>query len=297
MNQYATEGRRELFDLSGRLDPDVARYVLERDRLYALQNGTSHPENSELPEEYMLQRSMRAITNKILHKYGGLVVNIAKKLARKGKGEEIEISDLKQEGLLGLVRALELYDPEKGGFVNYARRWIGSKMDSYRKNNHSVVREPIDRQRARFRIGTAIRKFGEVDLKDISLETGINEEKVRDILENQPRIYSIDLGAEINCHPTGEKCLADKISLEYFLTRPKRSSAERIVAEKELGEIVRDLISKLPEREQRVILGQYFEEKTNEEIGREINISEGTVRNLQSKALKKFRAYLQRKYI
>ena len=98
MNTYATEAQKGTFYLSDQLDQDVARYVLERDRLYVLQNGTSHLEVSMLPEEaYDLQESMRALTEIIIRKNTPFVCSMAKRFARKGREDEIEISDLKQE--------------------------------------------------------------------------------------------------------------------------------------------------------------------------------------------------------
>ncbi len=268
MNTYATEGRRELFYLSDQLDQDVARYVLERDRLYVLQNGTSHLEVSMLPEEaYDLQESMRALTEIIIRKNTPFVCSMAKRFARKGREDEIEISDLKQEGLLGLVRALELYNPEKGGFVNYASKWISSNMNRYRKNNFSLIKIPVEVQQIIFKVKKAAIKDGNFNYEKTSNEIGVDEETIRYVLE-------------------ARKIKESDLSLEETTRVIPRLSVEEIIAEKELREIVRNCIGTLPEREWKIIISQYFEEKTNIEIGRELGLNESRIRLILTKTLK-----------
>lgn len=279
MNTCATEGRRELFDLSDQLDPDVARYVLERDRLYALQNSPS--EVSKLPdEEYTQQESLRALTEIILRKYTPLVGNMAKRFGRKGRKKEIGISDLKQEGLLGIVRALELYNPEKGSFVNYAKIWINSNLNRYQKNNALTINEPVEIQQIKFRIGKATRGDEEIDPKKISKQTGLSEEKIRWVLE-VPEFHFIDIDSISSKGRSFEEVIADH-----------QPSTEDIAAQRELQEIIADYLSALPERERKIMLGQYYEGKNNIEIGREMALSEARIRELQKTVLQKLKKRL-----
>ena len=181
--------------------------------------------------------------------------------------DEIEISDLKQEGLLGLVRALELYNPEKGGFVNYASKWISSNMNRYRKNNFSLIKIPVEVQQIIFKVKKAAIKDGNFNYEKTSNEIGVDEETIRYVLE-------------------ARKIKESDLSLEETTRVIPRLSVEEIIAEKELREIVRNCIGTLPEREWKIIISQYFEEKTNIEIGRELGLNESRIRLILTKTLK-----------
>jgi RNA polymerase primary sigma factor len=228
-----------------------------------------------------------------------LVLSIAKQYRHMG----IPFSDLISEGNIGLMTAIDKFDPTKGHRLStYATWWIRQRVLRYLISNQSIIRVPehiidkinkLRRDTQRFRQ----RENREPTIGEVAEQSGMSEEDIMRFSTAVPYIMSLEGGYE---HSDGEEMnegsppLADRVSQE----------AELFV--KALDQItVRQLLHHLDEKERNVIcrrygvaqdplsegggLGIYDEGATLESLAREYNVSRERIRQIEREALRKMR--------
>lgn len=220
-----------------------------------------------------------------------LVVKIAKDYANYG----LPLSDLISEGNIGLMTAVDRYDPEKGAKLSsYASWWIKQSVKRALANQGKTIRLPIHavEKIARVRRITAImtEALGREPTNDeLSEETGIPLKKLAMIRQAAQRPTSLD--APLN---EGEQTsFGDVIGDDSALDPLETLTSSNLHAQ--LG----DLLGLLDERETHIInsrFGLNGKKPMNlEEVGREFGVTRERIRQLQNKALEKMRYALHRK--
>jgi RNA polymerase sigma factor (sigma-70 family) len=197
----------------------------------------------------------------------GLVYKVAAKLLRKGKLRGMEQDDLVQEGVLGLQRALETFDPErKVSFSTYSYFWIYQTIDRA-INNSGTIRVPIKTQ-------------------DLSAK-GKKEGALGDRAREASRVVSLDAKIAENgfTHAAGDLTLMDMIAC-------KQPSPEASFQEHEDHESLRKVLATLTDKECHVLHGRYVEEKTLEEVGATMNLTRERIRQIEAAALAKIRSHV-----
>ena len=212
-----------------------------------------------------------------------LVVSRAKRFLNKG----LEFNDLIQEGNLGLIRAVDKYDPAKDVKVStYATWWIDQSIRRAIANKAKVVRIPIHIQDVCNEIYKAMsilsQKLGRAPTVDeISKDTGLQEEQINSILTSA--LHQVGLTDEVSTGVTYEDILADS-SAESMVTTTHKTL---------LRDHTQLLLTQLTPRNEIIIRFRYgigeINDKTLEEIGSIVGLTKTRIRNIQNEALAKFK--------
>ncbi len=225
------------------------------------------------------------------------------KIARRYRGSGLPMSDLIQEGTVGLIRAVRRFNPDRGVRLStYAMWWIRSAIQDHVVYSWSLVRMgTTNAQKA------MILRLRQVTAELIGGAEGLSD----DITARLAKSF----GATANEVATLARRLAggDR-SLDQPMAGPggdgdqrtwmdclasDAPTPEQAVAEASerrfVSEIVGKALAMLPPREQLVIRKRYFEDvrQTFEAIGRELGVSKDRVRQLETRALVKLREILQ----
>lgn len=209
-----------------------------------------------------------------------IVKKVARSLARRSTDP---VEDITQVGSLGLIKAVELYNPEiSKNFKSYATYLITGEIRHYLRDRITIIRAPREIKELSFRIHKLTleltEKLGQTPTdKDIAEALQMPEEKVEECnnLERRTTTISIDqiLGADENSVSLVEK-IEDESQKEAF-----DSYENRIILD--------DAIKRLEPVEQQLIVLNYYEGLNQREISEKLNISQMQVSRKLKKALSK----------
>jgi RNA polymerase primary sigma factor len=220
-----------------------------------------------------------------------LVVKIAQDYANYG----MPVTDLISEGNIGLMKAVERFDPEKGGKLStYAAWWIKQSIKRALANQSKTIRLPVhmvDKIAKMRRISVILTEAlgREPTDEELADEIGLPHRKLAMLRQASHRPTS--LNAPIN---EGE-------ATEYseIISDERAISPLDMLADKNLHSQLDGLLSVLDERERRIIDERFGlsgrKELTLEEVGREFGVTRERIRQLQNTALMKMRRALSKK--
>ena len=217
------------------------------------------------------------------------------KIAGDYSGYGVSMSDLVSEGNIGLMKAVERFDPEKGGKLStYSAWWIKQSIKRALANQSKTVRLPIHMvdkiARIRRIASTLTEALGREPTDDeLAEETGVPRHKVAMLKQAALRPTSLD--APIN---HGEATEHAEIIADENASNPLD-----ILTEKNLHGEIDELLATLDERERRIIDGRFglngLTPMLLEDVGREFGVSRERIRQIQNSALAKMRKALMRK--
>jgi RNA polymerase primary sigma factor len=213
------------------------------------------------------------------------VVSVAKKYQNQG----VSLSDLINEGNLGLIRAAHKFDETKGiKFISYAVWWIRQAILQALAEQSRIVRVPLNRAGTLHRIGkrasALLQELGrEATHAEIAYGTDLTEEEVAKTMA----ISQIHLSLDQPMTPGEDNRLLD------YLPDTTNQTPDEETFDKALTESIQEALSGLKEREAK-ILRLYFgldaaEPMTLEQIGAVLNITRERVRQIKEKALSRLR--------
>lgn len=206
------------------------------------------------------------------------VKRIACGLARRSTDP---VDDLIQVGSVGLIKAIDLYNPEVGTkFKTYATYLITGEIRHYLRDKASMIKAPREIQELAFRINCVIKQLTEEGFEPTSEQIAevmsLPVKKINDIIEVDRRKSTLSLDQTFNFEDDDTMSLADKIpsgDYQEFLS----SYEEKIM--------LSNAISQLKPKLKEVIEFSYYEDLNQREIAEKLNISQMQVSRRLKQAL------------
>ena len=251
----------------------------------------SHKEEYELALK--ARKGDRAARERLLNANLRFVVSVAKKF----RGQGLPLSDLINEGNIGLITALDKFEPEKGyHFISYAVWWIRQSIMKAISEKGRTVRLPLNRANELMQIQKAQkalihdRETTDPSIEEIAEATGLDSSLVSDLLTISQDIVSIDSPVK-----KGEE---SDTALGEFI-EDESDGPEKQVMDSALREEVRSLLTRLSDKERDIIELRYGlggeKPMSLKEIGVRYSLTKERIRQIEKRALEKLRAYSEEK--
>ncbi|WP_332404365.1 RNA polymerase sigma factor RpoS [Vibrio metschnikovii] len=269
---------------------DASSKSLDATQMYLSEIGFSPLLTAE-EEVLYARRALRgdeAARKRMIESNLRLVVKISRRYSNRG----LALLDLIEEGNLGLIRAVEKFDPERGfRFSTYATWWIRQTIERALMNQTRTIRLPIHVvKELNIYLRTARELSQRLDheptAEEIAAELDKPVEDVNKMLRLNERISSVDtpIGGD------GDKALLD------ILPDSNHSDPEVSTQDDDIRLSLLNWLDELNPKQKEVLARRFgllgYEPSTLEEVGREINLTRERVRQIQVEGLRRLREIL-----
>ena len=280
---------------NGAKEPKEKSQALDPTQMYLKEIGYSPLLSAE--EEVHYGRLARdgdpAARRRMIESNLRLVVKIARHYYNRG----LEFSDLIEEGNLGLLRAVEKFDPERGfRFSTYATWWIRQTIERAIMNQTRTIRLPIHVLRELNTYLIAARELlktqdHEPTQSEIAHKMNKSIDDVKDMMELNERIVSLDL--QIQNENSGGKSLVES------LADKNSPDPADVLATEHLHAGLRECLHELNDKQREIISRRFglggYERQTLEEVGQAVGLTRERVRQIQMSALRALREIMAKK--
>ena len=251
-------------------------------------SALSGGDTQTLWQDYRATRDL-AVRDRLILTYAPLVKFVAGRLSAS-LPSHVDEQDLVSYGLLGLIGAIERYDPGREiKFETYAiARIKGAIIDelrsldwvprSVRARAREIERAIVELERSLMRAPTDAEIAGKVGISEGELEKSLSDIS-RSSMAALDELWSPQSGG-------------DQVALIDTIEDPAGADPEFSLEQTELNEALAEAIARLPEREKLVVTLYYYEELTLREIGEVLGVTESRVSQLHTKAVLRLKARL-----
>ena len=217
-----------------------------------------------------VQAGDRDAEDELLRENMPLVAAIARRYQNCGLSQE----DMLQLGSIGLLQALRRFDPDRGlCFSTYAVPLIAGEIRRFLRDD-GMVKFSREAKSLAIQIERIRREHGDLSVEELSRRMNVSVEDITAALASRETALSLDA-------PTDE----DGADLQSFLGSSQANTEKEALRRVEL----RELLSLLTERERQVLFLRYFQDKTQNEVGRRLGLSQVQISRIEKKALLRMR--------
>jgi len=274
------------------IDEDEQQKNLDATQLYLNEIGFS-PLLSAEEEVYFARKALKgeeAARKRMIESNLRLVVKISRRYVNRG----LALLDLIEEGNLGLIRAVEKFDPERGfRFSTYATWWIRQTIERAIMNQTRTIRLPIHVVKE---LNVYLRAARELSQK---LDHEPSPEEIANLLDKPVEDVERMLGLnervtsmDTPIGPSSDKTLVDTVADTQV------SDPVALLQDSDLSENLNGWLDELSEKQREVVTRRFglqgHESSTLEEVGREIGLTRERVRQIQVEALRRLRDILEK---
>ncbi|HRN78185.1 MAG TPA: RNA polymerase sigma factor RpoD [Candidatus Dependentiae bacterium] len=247
-----------------------------------------------LPRDTMMERYKQLLISQAMDKRAKddlakanlrLVVNIAKKYVNRG----LHFLDLIQEGNIGLMKAVEKFEFERGyKFSTYATWWIRQAITRAIADQSRTIRVPVHMVETLNKINKIERTYHQKEGRkptyaELAKELNLDEKKIKNIIKISKEPISLET-------PVGD---SEDAFIKDFIENENEFSPSETAGHNDLREGVREELKTLTPREEKVIKMRYgidyASEHTLEEVGKDFSVTRERIRQIEVKALRKLR--------
>jgi len=254
-------------------------------------NGSDVPPEEKSEEQLAAQfRKLRrtgdpALRSQLIERHLPLVKTLARKFDNRGE----PLEDLIQQGTIGLIHAVDRYDPERGSkFATYATTTIVGEIKRYFRDRKWALKVPRRLQELHLTINHVVevltQRLGRSPrIEDIAQEVGASEEEILAAME-MGHAYEV-LSLERDVYPESES--SDQVI-------DGLGAVDRSLENYEQSALLQEALATLEPRERRIIEYRFFEDLSQAEVAETEGISQMHVSRLQRRALAKLREYMEK---